>query len=77
MSKHDIETAYGLIEALGGAHACAEDLGVSPASVEKWAISGFIPNGWHLRLFGKVAAMRKTVSPTVFGFDDEYTHDRG
>ncbi len=40
------------------------------AAVEQWALSGFIPTGWHLRLFGRVAAMRKTISPTVFGFDE-------
>jgi hypothetical protein len=68
---HDIETVYGLIEAFGGMDAFAEELDVSPDSVRDWAIHGYIPNGWHLRLFAKVCALDKTIAPSVFGFRDD------
>ena len=70
---YDIKTAAGLVDALGGEEAVAEEFGVTAQSVRGWEISGHIPNGWHLRLFAMVNALGKTISPTVFGLreDDE------
>jgi len=69
-TTYDINTVYGLAHALGGMSALAEDLGVSPDAVEKWAITGDIPNGWHLRLFAKACALGKGVNPCVWGFSE-------
>lgn len=70
---YDINTAAGLIELLGGEDAVAEEFDITSEAVRKWAISGHIQTGWHLRLFAMVCALGKTISPSVFGLreDDE------
>ena len=70
---YDINTAAGLVDFLGGEEAVAEEFGITAQSVRTWGISGHINNGYHLRLFGMVNALGKTISPSVFGFlyDDE------
>jgi len=76
LHNFDINTTFGMIEALGGDRIVARDLGISPQKVREWTISGDIPSGWHLRLFGRACRFGKTVSPAVFGFrdDDEGAH---
>ncbi len=68
---YDINTAAGLVDVLGGEEAVAKAFGVTPQSVRAWGISGHIPNGWHLDLLVKVFALGRTISPSVFGFDDD------
>lgn len=73
--SYDIETVYGLVKAFGGFEATAAEYGISTEQVERWAVSGFISTGWHLRMFAKVCAMGLTVNPSVFGFwDDDAGH---
>lgn len=71
---YDIQTVYGLIKAFGGFGAVASDYTSGPADdIERWAISGSIPTGWHLRMFARASVMGLTVNPSVWGFaeDDE------
>ena|SRR5665647_1563300 len=68
---YDIETAYGLIKAFGGFEATAAEYGIATEQVERWAVSGFISTGWHLRMFGRVCAMGKTIAPSVWGFSED------
>lgn len=69
---YDINTAAGLVEALGREDAVAKQFDITPRAVRDWEISGHIPTGWHLRLFARVCALDKTISPSVFGlrYDD-------
>jgi hypothetical protein len=67
---YDIETVYGLVKAFGGFEATAAEYGIATEQVEKWAVSGFIGTGWHLRMFGRVCAMGKTINPSVWGFSE-------
>jgi 2-keto-3-deoxy-6-phosphogluconate aldolase len=75
----DIETPFGLIEALGGAEALSKVLpsgGTHIDPVERvlnWArggCHGFISPGLHLRLLGMAAQVGKTVHPGVFGMSE-------
>jgi hypothetical protein len=63
---YDITTAYGLNEALGGFAAVAESCGITEAAVERWAVTGSISTGWHLRAFGEAFLLGKTTAPEVF-----------
>ena len=58
--SYDINTAAGLFEALGGDKAVARELGVPATEPRRWAISGCIPPGWHLRLYAKTLLLEKT-----------------
>lgn len=69
----DVLSIFGLIEALGGCDAVAEQLGMFSSGartprdeVTDWMRKGHIPNGWHLRLFGIACARGITVYPQVF-----------
>jgi hypothetical protein len=70
--SYDIETVYGLVKAFGGFEATAAEYGIATEQVEKWAVSGFIGTGWHLRMFARACAMGLTVNPSVFGFWDDH-----
>jgi hypothetical protein len=73
--SYDIETVYGLIKAFGGFEAVASDYTCGPVEdIKRWAIAGYIPNGWSLRMFARAAAMDLTVNPSVFGFLDDEGH---
>lgn len=71
----DAETIFGLVELFGGPKAMgerlwgkAQHLSSNPPDeqIKGWMRKGFIPPGWHLRLFGMALAMGKTVAPAVF-----------
>ena len=66
--NYDINTVAGLIDVLGGERAVAVDLDVGAGEPHRWAISGHIPPGWHLRLFAKILLLKRSVAPVVFGF---------
>lgn len=66
-NAYDIKTVAGLVEAVGGEAAIANELGVNVDDVHEWIINGQIPPGWHLRLFGHASALGKSVGPKVFG----------
>jgi hypothetical protein len=68
---YDIQTVYGLIKAFGGFEAVASDYGGSAEAIERWAMDGFIPTGWALRVFARACALGLTVNPSVFGFWDD------
>ncbi len=73
--SYDIQTVYGLINAFGGFNETAAEYHVAAEQVEKWAVSGFIPTGWGLRMFAHACALDLTVNPSVFGFwDDDAGH---
>ena len=61
-----LQIVAGLIEALGGEAAIARELDVAPADVHTWVITGHIPPGWHLRLFGHASALGTSVGLKVF-----------
>ncbi len=71
IQTYDVATVFGLIEEFGGIEIVAEEYGVPDDSEREWAVHGNIPTGWHLRMFGKLCALGKTVDPTVFGFREE------
>lgn len=82
----DAETIYGLVELFGGAEKMGERLWgraklVTPTppaeQIKDWMRRGFIPPGWHLRLFGMALAMGKTVSPCVFDLRPDDDASRG
>jgi hypothetical protein len=65
---YDIETIDGLISALGGDTAVANDLGISQPAVANWKVRGEIPGGWHMRLFAKVIELELAMDlQAVFG----------
>ncbi len=74
---YDVTTVCGLIEALGGIDAVANDCGTSACDVKRWAVRGNIPTGWHLRLFSLVNLTGKSVDPSIFGFEVLDPHWRG
>lgn len=83
-----INTIDGLVDALGGAKAVANRLGCEQIAgagrlgckrnaVAMWSVRGFIPPGWHHRLFVMIWERRLCVDPQLFdmppdGFDVFY-----
>ena len=50
--------------------ATPREIGVAATEPRRWAISGHIPPGWHLRLYAKTLMLEKTVAPAVWGFGE-------
>lgn len=46
-----IDSVPALILALGGEVAVARNLIVHASELRRWIDTGWIPNGWHLRLY--------------------------
>ncbi len=67
----DISTAFGLFEAFGGIEATSQAYDVMPAGVHRWAMTGNIPTGWHLRMFAHACTLGKTTDPRVWGFESQ------
>lgn len=66
-----IETVDALIDALGGSAALGAALGIGRTAVEMWSTRGFVPNGWHFRLFVLCCRHSIRVSPAVFDLSRE------
>lgn len=67
---YDITTIDGLIAALGGDTAVANDLGISQPAVANWKVRQEIPGGWHMRLYARLVAKGLTVDTvSLFGLD--------
>ncbi len=72
----EVQTIFGLIEALGGAEAIGRVMpgsynGNATENVLDWARKGFISPALHLRLYGLAIAAGKTVHPSVFGMTSD------
>lgn len=62
-----IETVSDLVAAFGGTGAMAEWLDVGPSTVSNWKALGFIPNGYHLRIYLECQARGIDIAPSVVG----------
>ena len=67
--RFDVQTAFGLIEAFGGFGATSGEYDVTMQGVRKWAVTGDIQTGWHLRMLAHAWSLGKTVDPRVWGFE--------
>jgi hypothetical protein len=65
----EITTALGLFEALGGIEATSKSYDLAMPGIHKWAVTGNIPTGWHLRMFAHAWSLGKTTDPRVWGFE--------
>lgn len=75
MCRKAIETVDELVAALGGSTEVGELLGLGRTAVEMWSTRGFIPNGWHLRLFLECGHRGLAVSPGLLDLpDDAFEH---
>jgi len=70
MEKH-ITSIEGLVDALGGTGPTAEFIGREDSAVSNWKARGFIPPGWHLRLFLELSRRGFTVAPSVFDLTED------
>lgn len=66
-----IETVAQLVAAFGGTSALAGWADVVPSTVSNWKEQGYIPPGWHLRLYLECEQRGLRVSPDLFGLKDE------
>jgi hypothetical protein len=66
MSDAMIHSISALIDALGGRVEVAKYLGIIPEAVSNWHTRGFIPTGWHLRLYLECQRRGLSVAPSVF-----------
>jgi hypothetical protein len=65
---YDINTVAGLIQAMGGYSAVARDFGITIDEPRRWEILGYIPPGWHLRIYAKMLQAGRTLAPAVFDY---------
>lgn len=66
-----IRTVDELIDAFGGPTAVAEWAGTEISAICNWKARGFIPTGWHLRVFIEVKKRGLDVDPRLFEISDE------
>lgn len=71
MSYTLIRTIDDLITALGGEEALGTRLGCGRTGVAMWKTRGYIPTGWHLRLFLMLAAKRMQPAPDLFELPED------
>lgn len=79
MVKRRLNTIDELIDAFkagdrSGEHELAEFLGISVNAILNWRLRGYIPNGWHLRLYLEAQRRGWTIAPEVFDLQQEYPH---
>ena len=56
-----------LVDAWGGTNKFAEWADVGPSAVSNWKAQGYVPEGYHLRLFLDARARGLEVGPSLFG----------
>jgi hypothetical protein len=59
-----------LVDAFGGTSRFAEWCDVGPSTVSNWKALGYVPSGYHLRIYLEAQARGIVLSPRLFGFDD-------
>lgn len=68
--KHAISTVDGLVDAFGGTSRFAEWCDVGPSTVSNWKALGYIPAGYHLRIYLETRQRGLDLSPKLFGFHE-------
>jgi hypothetical protein len=66
-----ISSIAELVDFFGGDTALAAKLDISQSAVAHWKLRKQIAAGWHLRLMAEINRQGATVSPEVFGLDQE------
>jgi len=69
MTKH-IAKVDQLVDAFGGTSRFAEWCDVGPSTVSNWKALGYVPSGYHLRIYLEAMARGFDLSPRLFGFDE-------
>jgi hypothetical protein len=67
MSK-SINSVEQLVDAWGGTNEFARWADVGPSAVSNWKAQGYIPEGYHLRLFLEARGRGLDLAPSLFGF---------
>jgi hypothetical protein len=62
-----INSVGELVDAWGGTNNFAKWADVGPSAVSNWKALGYIPEGYHLRLFLEAKARGLSVAPSLFG----------
>ena len=66
-----IRTIDELVEALGGPSYVAEWAGTELSAISNWKRRGFIPQGWHLRMWIEVRKRGLDVDPSLFEVSED------
>lgn len=68
MNDSTISTVDDLVDAFGGTGEFAQWLDVGPSTVSNWRALGYVPNGYHLKVFLEAIERGHVLAPSVFGF---------
>jgi len=68
--KQPISTVDQLVDAFGGTGRFADWCDVGPSTVSNWKALGYIPSGYHLRIYLEALSRGLQLSPRLFGFED-------
>ncbi len=68
--KQAISTVDQLVDAFGGTGRFADWCDVGPSTVSNWKALGYVPSGYHLRIYLEAMARGLELSPRLFGFDE-------
>ncbi len=71
MTEGRIDNVVKLVKALGGPTVVGEWLNIRTTAVSNWSSQGWIPPGWHLRLYLECLRRGLEVDPVLFGVTDE------
>lgn len=63
-----ISTVDDLADAWGGTGKFADWADVGPSTVSNWKALGYIPSGYHLRIYLEANERGLCLSPSLFGF---------
>lgn len=66
--SNPISTVDELVDAFGGTGEFAQWLDVGPSTVSNWKALGYIPNGYHLRIYLEATDRDLPLAPALFGF---------
>lgn len=66
----EIKNVSELVEAFGGTGTFAEWADVGPSCVSNWKAEGYIPRGYHLRIYLEANARGLKVSPKLFELEE-------
>lgn len=70
-SNRMLTSVNEVVDALGGPSAVGSHYGIGQSAVSNWILRGYVPPGWHLRIYLRLKRMGFKAHPSVFGLDED------
>lgn len=70
-SNRILKSVQEVVDALGGPSAVGARWGIGQSAVSNWILRGYLPPGWHLRIYLTLKRMGLRAHPSVYGLEED------